>query len=321
MRSLLIFLSSLALVNAQPLRLEQTIPLPGVRGRIDHLSIDLQHGRLFVAALGNDTVEVVDLKQGTRVHTITGLHEPQGTLYVPGADRLYVANAKDGTVQVYDGTSYRLLKSIAFGDDADNVRYDAAGERVYAGYGSGALGVIDKAGNKVADIRLDAHPESFQLEKNGPRIFVNLPDSRKIAVVDRASAKVIATWGTDSAFSNFPMALDEAHHRLFIVCRMPARLLILDTATGKVVGKLPAAGDCDDVFYDAAHRRIYATGGQGVISVFQQNDPDRYASIATIPTVPGARTGFFSSELGKLFVAARRQGSREASILVYAVQH
>jgi len=320
MRTLLIFLGCIGLASGQALRLEQTIPLPGVRGRIDHLSIDVKRQRLFVAALGNDTVEVVDLKQGKRLHTITGLQEPQGTLYVPATDRLYVANAKDGTLRIYDGSSWQLLKTVEFGEDADNVRYDAGQDRVYVGYASGALGAVDRAGNKVADIKLDAHPESFQLEKNGPRIFVNLPGSRKVAVIDRNRGSVIASWGTDGAFSNFPMALDEAHHRLFIVCRLPARVLIFNTDTGKVIGKLPAAGDCDDVFYDAERKRIYATGGQGVVSVFEQRDADHYASIATIPTIAGARTSFFSSELGKLFVAARRQGAEEAAIRVYAVQ-
>lgn len=320
MRTLLLLLGCLGLAHAQALRLEQTIPLPGVRGRIDHLSIDVKGQRLFVAALGNDTVEVVDLKRAQRVHTITGLHEPQGTLYVPGANRLYVANGKDGTLRIYDAASWQLLKTVELGDDADNVRYDAAAERVYVGYASGALAAVDRAGNKVSDVKLDAHPESFQVENNGPRIFVNLPGSRKIAVVDRNRGAVIASWGTDAAFSNFPMALDEANHRLFVVCRLPARLLVFNTETGKVIAKLPAAGDCDDVFYDAGHRRIYASGGQGVVSVFEQRDADHYAASETIPTAAGARTSFFSSELGKLFVAARQQGPEQAAIRVYAVR-
>lgn len=315
-----LFIACVALACAQPgppLRLEKTIPLPGVQGRIDHLSIDVNNQRLFVAALGNDTLEVVDLKQRKRVHTIPGLREPQGILYVPGTNRLYVANGKDGTVRIYDGSSYALQKTIEFGDDADNLQYDAAQERVYVGYGSGSLGVIDKAGNKITDIKLGSHPESFQLEKSGSKIFVNLPKSRKIAVVDRVSGSVTASWGTGGAFSNYPMSLDEANHRLFVVCRLPARLLVIDTNTGKIVAKMPAAGDCDDVFYDAGRQRIYATGGEGVISVFQQRDPDQYSEIAKIPTVKGARTSFFSSDLGRLFVAVRRNGAEEAAIRVY----
>ncbi|MDQ6760968.1 MAG: hypothetical protein M3Z32_14035, partial [Acidobacteriota bacterium] len=163
---------SLSAQSAPPLRLEKTILLPEVQGRIDHLSIDTKQQRLFVAALGNNTVEVIDLKAGKLAHSIPGLSEPQGVLYVPAVDRLFVANAKDGTVRIFDGTSFKLLKNVSYSDDADNLRLDSASGTVYVGYGSGALGAIDKDGGKIGDIRLDAHPESFQLEKEGPRIFV-----------------------------------------------------------------------------------------------------------------------------------------------------
>jgi YVTN family beta-propeller protein len=221
----------------EPLRLEKTIPLPNVQGRIDHMSIDVKNQRLFVAALGNNTVEVIDIEHGKRIHTISGLREPQGVLYLSDVDRLYVANGDDGTLRIFDGTSYEPVKSIKLGDDADNIRFDAERKHVYVGYGSGALAVMNEDGTKVAEIKLDAHPESFQLEKNGPRLFVNLPKSRKVAVVDRTTASVIAKWGTDGAFSNYPMALDERNHRLFIVFRLPARLVILDTNSGTALDK------------------------------------------------------------------------------------
>jgi DNA-binding beta-propeller fold protein YncE len=188
MRLLMIVLASAALASAQasqPLHLEKTIEMPDVQGRIDHLSIDVKGHRLFVSALGNNTLEVLDLKGGKRVKTIAQLKEPQGVLYVPEADRIYVANGDDGSVRIFDGGSYAQLKTLEYGDDADNLRYDSAHNRIYVGYGSGALGEIDSQGNKVADIKLDAHPESFQLEKNTPRIYVNLPNSRKVAVIDR----------------------------------------------------------------------------------------------------------------------------------------
>ncbi len=306
--------------SAPPLRLEKTIPLPEVQGRIDHLSIDTKHQRLFVAALGNNTVEVIDLKAGKLAHSIPGLSEPQGVLYVPAVDRLFVANAKDGTVRVFDGTSFKLLKSVSYGDDADNLRFDSASGAVYVGYGGGALGALDKEGGKTGDIQLDAHPESFQLEKDGPRIFVNLPKSRKIAVVNRKTGAVTGTWNTGGPQQNYPMAFDEANHRLFVVCRSPARLVVLDTNSGKVIQSLPTSGDCDDVFYDQARTRLYAIGGEGAISVFQQENADHYTELATIKTVKGARTGFFSPELGRLYVAARKQGAQPAAIRVYEAQ-
>lgn len=313
--------STLALAQStQPLRLEKTIPLPEVQGRIDHVSIDTSSNRLFIAALGNNSLEVIDLKQGKRIHSIVGLREPQGVLYLPSENRLYVANGDDGTLRLFDGSSYEPIKSVKLGDDADNVRFDAEKRHIYVGYGSGALAVLNEDGAKIAEIPLDAHPESFQLEKNGPLLFVNLPNSRKVAVVNRTTAAVVTTWGTDSAFSNFPMALDEKNHRLFIACRVPARLLVLDTASGKAIGKFPVVGDSDDVFFDKVRRRIYATGGEGRISVFQQEGPDHYRQIADIPTVKGARTSFFSPELNELFVAVPRTGSEPAAIRVYSTQ-
>jgi DNA-binding beta-propeller fold protein YncE len=303
--------------TAQPLRLEKTIELADVQGRIDHMSVDVKGERLFVSALGNNTLEVVDLKAGKRANTIGQLREPQGVFYAPETNRLYVANGNDGSVRIFDGTSYVLLKTLDYGEDADNVRYDAAYKRIYVGYGSGALGEIDSNGNKVSDIKLDAHPESFQLEQEGPRIYVNLPKSRKVAVIDREKHTILATWKTDMAFANYPMALDESEHRLFVVTRMPARLLVFDTNTGDIVQKLPAVGDCDDVFYDKARKRIYASGGDGGISVFEEEDADHYKESTRIATVKGARTSFFSPELDRLFLAVRRQGSQSAAIQVF----
>ncbi|MGI9070489.1 MAG: YncE family protein [Bryobacteraceae bacterium] len=323
MQSLLLLCVSAGLVAAQstaPLRLEKTIPLPDVQGRIDHMSIDVRNKRLFVAALGNNTVEVVDIGAGKRIHTISGLREPQGVLYLPEVNRLYVANAADGTLRIFDGVSFQLLKTLDYGDDADNVRYDVSNDQVYVGYGSGGLGALRKDGTKIRSIPLDSHPESFQLLKNGAEIYVNLPKSRRMAVLDRKAGSKIASYKTNGAWGNYPMALDEANRRLFVVCRTPATLLVFDISNGRIVAKLPAVGDCDDVFYDPGHRRIYATGSEGAIWVYQQQDRDHYQEVAKIPTAKGARTSFFSSDLGQLFVAVRRQASQPAAIRVYAVQ-
>jgi hypothetical protein len=323
MRLLSILFTFVAIGLAQsnePLRLEKTILLPDVKGRIDHMSIDVKNQRLFMAALGNNTVEVIDVAHGKRIHSIPGLHEPQGVLYLPDVNKLYVANGDDGTLRIFDGASYEPIKSIKLGDDADNVRFDAVAKHVYVGYGSGALAVLNEDGTKLAEIALDAHPESFQLEKNGPRLFVNLPKSRKVAVVDRTKGSVVAIWRTGGAFSNYPMALDEKDRRLFIVCRVPPRLLVLDTNAERVVENLPVIGDSDDVFYDIARKRIYATGGEGGISVYQQENADHYKEIAKIPTVKGARTSFFSPDLSELFVAVRAEGSEPAAIRVYSTQ-
>lgn len=315
---LLLFAAPAAGQGSAPLKLEKSIELPDVQGRIDHMSIDVKGQRLFVAALGNNTVEVIDLKAGKSTNTITGVREPQGVLYVAGKDRLYVASGKDGTVKIFDGTSLKLLKTVEYGDDADNLRFDAARERIYVGYGSGGLGELDMDGQKGAETKLGSHPESFQLEKERPRSYVNLPKSH-IAVVDRETHSVLSTWSTGFSLANYAMALDEADHRLFVVTRFPARLLVFDTETGKTVQKLSAVGDCDDIFFDQARKRLYATGGEGAIAVFEQQDADHYKEIARVSTAKGARTSFFAPYLKRLYVAARRQGSTAAMIQVWEV--
>jgi DNA-binding beta-propeller fold protein YncE len=236
---------------------------------------------------------------------------------VPENNRLYVANDEDGSVRVLDGTTFAPLQRLDYRDDADNLRYDSEHQHVYVGYGSGGLGEIDAKGQKIGEIKLDAHPESFQLEKNSSRIYVNLPKSLKIAVVDREKRTILQTWRTDGATANYPMALDEADHRLFVVSRFPARLLVFDTNTGKIIQSLSAVGDCDDVFYDKKRKRIYVSGGEGAISVFEQQDADHYKANARIPTIKGARTSFFSPELDRFYLAVRRQGSQPASIQVF----
>src|SRR4051812_13286468 len=183
------------------LRLTQTIPLPGVEGRLDHFDFDPTGDRLFVSALGNDTVEVLDLKKGERVHTISHLGAPQGVVYVSDLNRLIIANDNGGVCDIYDAKSFQVTGKIDFKDDADNARYDSAAQRIYVGFGSGGIGIINAVdGKQVGSIKLAAHPEAFELEKQGPRIFVNVPAARHVAVIDRNKNQVIATWRTDGAF-------------------------------------------------------------------------------------------------------------------------
>jgi len=297
---------------------ETPIALPGVKKRIDHLSVDIVHHRLFVAALGNNTIEVIDLAAGKRVRSLAGLHEPQGIVFVPASNRVFAANAQGGDLNIYDASSYAKLGIVPLGEDADNVRYDAKAGRVYVGYGSGALAVLDAGSLKLLGrVPLAGHPESFQLEKSGPRLFVNVPDAGQVAVFDRSTQKLLTTWPVTVARANFPMALDEAHHRLFVGCRDPATLLVYDTQTGRVVASFPIVGDTDDLFYDAATKRIYVSGGEGFLDVISEAAPDRYERIGHVPTAPGARTSFFVPELKKLYVAVPHRGKQAAKLLVF----
>ena len=304
--------------SAPPLKLIQTIPLPGVKGRFDHFAIDAKGNRLFVAALGNNTLEVVDLIAGKRIQSISGMFKPTGVLYLPEPNLILIANGDDGTLKILDGTTYRPSHNLTTLPDADNLRFDATTKLAWLGYGDGAMGIIDPAAAKlVASVKLAAHPESFQLEKQGPRIFVNVPDAKQVAVIDREKRSLLATWPMEKFQANFPMALDEASHLLFVGCRKPARLLVLDTTTGKQVTDLSISGDTDDLFYDPTRNRLYVSCGEGFIDVVEQLSPGNYKRLTRIVTAPGARTSFFSPDLDRYYLAVPDRGSQGAEIRVY----
>lgn len=311
-------LTAVRAAGAAPLVLEKTIALPEVRGRIDHLAVDLAGKRLFVAALGNNTVEVIDLAAGKRSHQIKGLKEPQSVGYVPEFNKIFATNGGDGTLRIFDGSSYNLLDTINFAEDADNLRYDPQARDLYVGYGAGALGVIAaETGKRLGDVRLAGHPEAFQLEQRGPKIYANVPTAGHVAVIDRQRLTVSATWPVKEARQNFPMALAEAGHRLFIGCRTPARIIIYDTDSGQSVGGLEIAGDVDDLFF--AGKRLYASCGEGFLEVFQQTGPDHYASLAKLPTARGARTCLLVPEQRRLYLAVPQRAGQPAEIRIYTV--
>lgn len=305
--------------SQSPLIPDKEIPLSGVEGRIDHLSADVQGQRLFVSALGNGTVEVIDLRAGRRLREIKRLEEPQGVLFDPGSHRMFVACGGDGTIRAYGGKALALLKTVTLGDDADNVRWDSQKHEVVVGYGSGGLASFTVDLKEMGSLELPAHPESFQIEQNGNHLYVNLPDSHSIAVIDRNRDAVVDVW-RPSAAANFPMALDEDDHRLFVGFRSPARLLVLNTADGTTVAQMQTVGDTDDLFYDSENQRVYVIGGEGFISVYQQRDADHYDRIDGVSTTPGARTGLFVPALHRLYIAAPQRGEEDARILVFRTQ-
>jgi DNA-binding beta-propeller fold protein YncE len=303
------------------LRLVQTIPLPNVAGRIDHLSIDMQGQRLFVAALENNTVEVLKLSTGKPIHIISGLSAPQGVLFVPALNEIYVSNGANGVCAIFNGDSFTLIDQIELSSDADNLRYDRRTASVYVGYGNGGLSLVDAATNQaVGHITLDGHPESFQLERRGPRIFINIPSANQIAVIDRVKRRVMTSWPLKNASANYPMALDEIQHRLFVGFRRPARLGVYNTESGRLIASLDSAGDADDIFYDAVLKRIYVIGGEGFIDIFAQQDADHYRLLTQIPTATGARTGLLVPETDRLYVAVPHYGRQRAEVRVYELQ-
>jgi DNA-binding beta-propeller fold protein YncE len=301
-----------------PLTLVTTIELPGVQGRIDHLAYDPATQRLYVAALGNNTVEVLDVKSGTHVKSLPGFEEPQGIAVVPDVRAVAVANGQGAGLQLLSADDYHPGAMVRLGEDADNVRYDAAAKRVYVGFGSGALAAIDvTAGKAVGQVKLAGHPESFQLEQRDTRVFVNVPIADQIAVVDRAGMKLLATWPVSTAKANFPMALDEANHRLFVGCRRPSKVLVFDTASGKETGSFDIVGDTDDLFYDALRNRLYVSGGEGYVDVVQAGSDGEFSRIARVATASGARTALFVGDQSRLYLAVPHRGSQRAEIRVF----
>jgi DNA-binding beta-propeller fold protein YncE len=306
--------------SQEPLTLVRSIELPDVQGRIDHLAYDAATGRLYVAALGNNTVEVLDVKAGTHLRSLPGFREPQGIAIAAETRAVAVANGEGEGLQLLSADDYRSGAAIQLGDDADNVRYDAAAKRLYVGYGGGALAAIDPAAGKLlGQAKLAGHPESFQLESDGSRVFVNVPNAEQIAVIDRASMKVTGTWPVKTAGANYPMSLDDANRRVFIGCRRPAKALVFDTTSGKETSSFEIVGDTDDLFYDAARKRLYVSGGDGFIDVVQDQGSNRFSRIAHLPTASGARTSLFVAEHGRLYVAVPHRGNQRAEIRVYEV--
>jgi DNA-binding beta-propeller fold protein YncE len=307
-------------VNAQQnpaLRQTATVPLTGVKGRIDHLALDAARQHLFVAALGNDTVEVVDTAGNRPVRSLTGFHEPQGIAVAADANVIAIANGDSGTLQLLAADTLQTRATTPIGGDADNVRYDAGAHRFYVA-AEGGLYAVDPATGKVAGrIQFNGHPESFQLESNGPRVFANLPGASLIVVGDRSSSSVVAKWPTtDACHANYPMAIDAAKNRVFVGCRRPAAVAVFEMASGRVITTVPAVGDTDDMFIDSARRRLYVIGGEGFIDVIDIAG-EAPARIGRVTTAPGARTGLWVEDHHRLYLAVPARGGQPAELRVF----
>jgi hypothetical protein len=310
----------------QPMVLTEAIPLENAKGRFDHFAMG--GGKLFVAALGSNAVEVINIGGRVLDKTITGVPDAQGIAFSPETNKLFVASGQ-GKVYIFDGKSFEQIATVDFHGGADNMRYDAATKRVYVGCGddekTGAIGMIDATTNQrlEEEYKLGGEPESFQLEKSGPNIYVNVPDLKQVVVVNR-DTKAVTHWTLEGMESNFPMALDEADHRLFLGMHVPARLAVLDTNSGRTVAVLPSVQDTDDLYFDAARKRVYMPGGQGFIYAFQMTDPDHYKLLAKIPTAIGARTAGYYGKQGKgfdrFYLAVPARGTQTAEVRIYTVQ-
>jgi YncE-like protein len=311
---------SVALVAASqsqttpPLQPVATIALPGVSGRIDHLAFDPATGRLFVAALGNNTVEVLDTAANTHLKSLPGFHEPQGIAIVPDQKAVAVANGATGSLQLVDGSTLQTRWTVEVGEDADNVRYDA-GRKLLLVAADGLVVVNPGSGKIVEKLAIGGHPESFQLASQSGRLFANVPATRQIVVADRAPLRLLGQWAITGQ-ANYPMALDEPGGRVFVGCRRPAHVVMLDTSQGRIVGSTTIVGDTDDLFYDRVRQRLYVIGGEGFIDVIQR-DGDILKTVDRVATRDGARTGLWVPGQSRLYLAVPARGGQPAEVRVF----
>jgi len=302
--------------GSEPLAVEAKIPLGDVQGRIDHLAFDPTRGRLYVAELHNNSVGIVDLKTRRVIRTVSGFDEPQGIAYEPSTDTVYVANGGEGSVNIYRAESFAALSKIELGDDADNLRVDPTAQRVYVGYGEGALAVIDPATRtRIADIPLKGHPESFQLDPAGTRIFVNVPDAQEIAVVARDMRRQIASWPTGDLRANYPMTLDGSKHEVITIFRRPPRVERFQMRDGRRLAGIDVCADSDDVFVDHSRHLLYVICGEGFVDAFDTSG-GKYTRVGRLQTSSGSRTGLSVAELDRLVVAIQANDGEPAAIWV-----
>jgi DNA-binding beta-propeller fold protein YncE len=311
-----------------PLRLLQTVALPGVKGRLDHLDLDVQDQRLFVSGLENGSVEVVDLQGGKWSRRIPGFNKPQGIAYVAALNKLFVASGDDGMVRVFRGDTLALLDSIQLEPGPNRVAYDRSRKLLYVGYGGkdagkdyGEVGIIDAAEDvKVADVQVAAHPAELLLDRSGDTLFVLIPAASKVQVIDTKKRQMVSTWPVSSQRPG-DAAFDESTKRLFLGTHVPPQMIAMDSTTGKEVAELPTMDGMDGVYFDSKQRRIYVSGGRGFdvgfVYIYQQQDLEHYTQIGAIPTRPGAGTSFWSPELNRYYVAAPTNDKDDAAILVY----
>jgi hypothetical protein len=325
----------------QALKLVRTIPLPAVTGRLDHMGVDLEKKRLFVAAVTNNTLEVVDLTGGKVIKSVIGMKDTQDALFLGGTfNKLYVSS-NDGHVRVYQGETLGLVHDFKIAPDPNRLFYDPATDLIYFGHGGqnagfdayGLVGILQaKRGagydqlvaDMIAPTPRPGHLAELVMDDNGILLAC---DSRAdlIYQFDTRKRELIKSWSAkgDGAAD---MALDRSRHRLFVGTRMPPQMTVYDSLSGQEIQSLPAPETMDGVHYDTKLQRIYMTGGRwygtpeaspGWIYVYQQKDPDHYDVISKIKTRPGSGTSLWVPQLNAFYVASQAIGDQKPAVLVF----
>jgi hypothetical protein len=310
-----------------PLRSKASYALPAGTAKFDHFAVDLSANRLFIAATGNRSIEVLDLGSGQIVASLTGLGKPHGLAWIPASSRLYASDGVQADLRIFEGAPLKPSKSIKLSTDADDMVFDARTKLLYVGHGGGdaanpaSIAVIDTSNQSLlTNLRVDVHPEGLEIDEKTDRIFANIADAAEVLVIDGPTHTPSATWKLTRAKDNVPLAYDDEHQILFVACRNPARLLVLDGKTGKELADLPSDTGADDLFYDPELHRVYLIAGAGAIDVYEVNSAKTVHAIGVTPTSPGAKTGLFVPSLHTLYVGAAADGDKQAQILVYSTK-
>ena len=298
--------------NVAPLVLKGNVNLPGYTGDFDHFAVDQARSRLLLAAEDHGTVEVFDLTTGKHLRTIKGFETPHSILIRPGAATILVTDSGKGMSKLLDASTYEVKGLVTLVPGADSIGYDPKENVVYIVTGGkdvdmarSELAAVDPdTGKKKRAITLqDNHVEAMALETNGNRLFINLTQTNKVAVIDRTTMKVLALWPVPAAEQNAMAALDEPHHRLYVGCRKPGVVVVMNSDTGAITNSLPSPLRSDQILFDQAANRLYSPGGEGFIAVYDTTDPDHLKTITKVSSAPGAKTGILVPEMKELILA------------------
>ena len=316
--------------NTSPLLLKGSVNLPGYTGDFDHFAVDQARGRLLLAAEDHGTVEVFDLNSGKHLQTISGFETPHSILIRPGAATILVTDSGKGMSKLLDASTYEVKGVVTLVPGADSIGYDPKENVVYIVTGgkdvdmaTSELAAVDPdTGKKLRAVTFqDNHVEAMALEPNGNRLFINLTQTNKLAVIDRSTMKVIALWPVPAAEQNAMVAMDQPHHRLFVGCRKPGMVVVMNSDTGAVTNSVPSPLRSDQILYDQIANHLYSPGGEGNVAVYDTSDPDHLKTIAKVRTEPGAKTGILVPELKELILAASPGDTKAmAKILTFVVQ-
>ena len=303
----------------EPLTLKGTIVLDSVKGDFDQMAFDAQGQRLFLAAEENHTLEVVDVKNMCSMASLTGFDVPKWAVYRPELNKLYVSTAGDGKVIVLDGRSFAHINELRFKEKCNDMRFDAATNRLYVGVGAtfGSIGIVNALTDEIiGEIALSGFPKQFKIFGN--KLYINVPATNAVEVADLNVGKVVSSWNVLKDGDNDPMGIDTLNNRLFVGCGH-GELAVFDMESGSKVATLAIAKDCDGIAYDATRRQLYVSCGEGFIDIIKQVSPDKYELAAKIPTREGAATSLFVPELNILILIAPEYEGKPAEVRVYNV--